>query len=118
MSYTALGSCRSVSRSLRGLPLRARPRGAHALGSPHPFAGLFRDKPAHRLREHEKEAGGKSALKVTVMLVKEPIMSISASPAVIIRLIAKGRPTILYDEIDGVFGNAEAQEANGDLRSV
>ena len=45
-------------------------------------------------------------------------MSISTSPAAIVRLIAKERPTILYDEIDAVFGNAKAQEANADLRSV
>ena len=42
----------------------------------------------------------------------------STSPAAIVRLIAKERPTILYDEIDAVFGNAKAQEANADLRSV
>ena len=45
-------------------------------------------------------------------------MSISASPAVVVRLIAKSKPTILYDEIDGVFGSSKAQEANADLRSV
>ena len=66
----------------------------------------------------EKESGKTRALEITALLVKEPILSISASPAVIIRLIAKGRPTILYDEVDAVFGNAKAQEANADLRSV
>ena len=55
---------------------------------------------------------------MTALLVPDPILSISASPAVIVRLISKGRPTILYDEIDGVFGNAKAQEANADLRSI
>jgi uncharacterized protein DUF3631 len=34
-----------------------------------------------------------------------------------VRLVS-GRPTILYHEIDGVFGNAKVQEANTDLRSV
>jgi hypothetical protein len=37
---------------------------------------------------------------------------------VIVRLVSGGKPTILYDEIDGVFGNAKIQEANVDLRSV
>jgi hypothetical protein len=55
---------------------------------------------------------------VTALLVPNPILSISVSPAVIVRLVSSGRPTILYDEIDGVFGNAKVQEANTDLRSV
>jgi len=35
-----------------------------------------------------------------------------------VRLVSSGRRTILFDEIDGVFGNSKAQEANVDLRSV
>ena len=66
----------------------------------------------------EKESGKSRALEVTALFVPEPVLSISASPAVIVRLIIRGRCTILYDEIDGVFGNAKAQEANTDLRSV
>ena len=48
----------------------------------------------------------------------DPILSISASPAVIVRLVSAGKPTILYDEIDAVFGNAKAQDANGDLCAI
>ena len=66
----------------------------------------------------EKELGKSRALEVTALFVPDPVLSISASPAVIVRLISRGRCTILYDEIDGVFGNAKAQEANTDLRSV
>ena len=66
----------------------------------------------------EKELGKSRALEVTSLFVPEPVLSISASPAVIVRLISRGQCTILYDEIDGVFGNAKAQEANTDLRSV
>ena len=66
----------------------------------------------------EKESGKTRALEVTALLVPNPILSISASPAVIVRLVSKSRPTILYDEIDAVFGNAKVQEANADLRSV
>jgi hypothetical protein len=66
----------------------------------------------------EKESGKTRALEVTALLVPDPILSISASPAVIVRLVSQGKPTILYDEIDGVFGNAKAQEANTDLRSI
>jgi hypothetical protein len=66
----------------------------------------------------EKESGKTRVLEVTALFVREPILSISVSPAVIVRLISKRRPTILYDEIDGVFGNAKVQEQNADLRSV
>ena len=66
----------------------------------------------------EKMSGKTRALEVSALFVREPILSISASPAVIVRLISAGPRTILYDEIDGVFGSAKAQDANTDLRSV
>jgi hypothetical protein len=66
----------------------------------------------------EKESGKTRALEVTALFVLEPILSISASPAIIVRLVSKCKRTILYDEIDGVFGSAKVQEANADLRSV
>jgi hypothetical protein len=66
----------------------------------------------------EKESGKTRALEITALFVPEPVMSISTSPAAIVRLISRGPCTILYDEIDGVFGNAKVQEANTDLRSV
>ena len=42
-------------------------------------------------------------------------MAFCASSAVLIRLLAERRRTLLYDEIDSVFGNAKRQEANGEL---
>ena len=66
----------------------------------------------------EKESGKTRLLEILAQLVRAPILSMSASPAVIVRLISQGTPTILFDEIDGVFGNAKVQEANTDLRSV
>lgn len=66
----------------------------------------------------EKESGKTRALEATEPLVPNPIMSISASPAAIVRRIAEGGCTLLYDEIDAVFGTVKAQEANADLRSV
>lgn len=66
----------------------------------------------------ERESGKTRALEVTALLVLAPVFSISASPAAIVRLVSSSKRTILYDEIDGVFGNAKAQEANMDLRSV
>jgi hypothetical protein len=66
----------------------------------------------------EKESGKTRALDVTALFACNPIQSISASPAAIVRRISQGGVTLLYDEIDGVFGSARAQEANVDLRGV
>jgi hypothetical protein len=78
----------------------------------------FETTPRLAFMSAEKESGKTRALEVTALLVPDPILSISASPAVIVRLVSAERRTILYDEIDGVFGNAKIQEANVDLRSV
>jgi hypothetical protein len=78
----------------------------------------FETTPRLAFMSAEKESGKTRALEVTALLVPYPILSISASPALIVGLVSGGKPTILYDEIDGVFGNAKIQEANVDLRSV
>jgi len=66
----------------------------------------------------EKESGKTRALEMTAQFVPKPLLSISASPAVIVRLVSNLQPTILYDEIDAVFGSAKSREANTDLCSV
>ena len=66
----------------------------------------------------EKASGKTRLLEILAQLVKDPILSMSATPAVIVRLVSKGAPTILLDEIDGVFGSVKAQDANADLRSI
>lgn len=65
-------------------------------------------------------ASGKSrALEVTSMLVPRPIEAVNSSPAYIVRKVSDdcGLPTILYDEIDAVFG-PKNQKGNEDLRSI
>lgn len=66
----------------------------------------------------EKESGKTRALEVTELLVPGPIMSISISPAAMVRKVAAGGVTILYDEIDALFGNSTREESNLDVRSV
>jgi hypothetical protein len=66
----------------------------------------------------EKESGKTRALEVTELLVPGPIMSISISPAALTRKVAAGGVTILYDEIDALFGNAAREESNLDVRSI
>jgi hypothetical protein len=66
----------------------------------------------------EKMSGKTRALEVTTLFAHSPILSIGASPAVIVRMVSDGMITIVYDEIDAVFGSAKAQEAHQDLCSV
>ena len=87
---------------------------AHALWIAHcHFMDEWDTTPRLAFMSAEKASGKTRALEVTALLVPTPILSISTSPAAIIRLIAKDIPTILYDEVDAVFGSHKAQEANG-----
>jgi hypothetical protein len=54
----------------------------------------------------EPECGKSRVLEVSELLVPRPIESVNATPAYLFRKVADedGRPTILYDEIDTVFG--------------
>jgi Protein of unknown function (DUF3631) len=64
-------------------------------------------------------ASGKSrALEITELLVPRPVPTVNASSAYIFRKIGSedGRPTILFDEIDAIFG-PKAQE-HEDLRAL
>lgn len=66
----------------------------------------------------EPGSGKSTMLEITALLVPRPILSVMSSPAYILRKIAdqESRPTILYDEIDAIFGpNARGSE---DLRAM
>jgi hypothetical protein len=54
----------------------------------------------------EPGSGKTRALEVTETLVPRPVASINATPAYLFRKVSDkdGRPTILYDEIDTLFG--------------
>src|SRR5262249_53229705 len=67
----------------------------------------FDTTPRLALMSAEKESGKSRALEVTALLVPKPVLSINASPAYIIRKISQGACTILFDEIDGIFGNTK-----------
>src|SRR5262245_62037688 len=67
----------------------------------------------------EKASGKTRALEITALFVPNPILSISASPAYIVRKVSQGAATILFDEIDALFGgSAKAQEGSVDLRTL
>jgi hypothetical protein len=46
------------------------------------------------------------------------ILSVNISPAALVRRVAEGETTLLYDEIDALFGSATREEGNIDVRSI
>ena len=59
----------------------------------------------------EKESGKTRALEVTELFVRDSLMAFSATPAVLVRLLAERRRTLLYDEIDSDHAAASAWQA-------
>ncbi len=66
----------------------------------------------------EPGSGKTRALELTELLVPRPILSFNATPAYIFREVGsdEGPPTLLYDEIDTVFGSKA--HGNEDLRGL
>jgi hypothetical protein len=66
----------------------------------------------------EPGSGKSRALEVTEPLVPRPVHAVNTTPAYLFRKVAdpEGKPTILYDEIDTVFG-PKAKE-NEDIRGM
>lgn len=115
----------------------------HPIDSVHAFIGRFVSYPspeaqtAHalwighaHLMEHwdstprlaflspEPGSGKSRALEVTALLVPRPVETVNATPAYLFRKVADpaGLPTLLYDEIDTVFG-PKAKD-NEDVRGM
>lgn len=63
----------------------------------------------------EPMSGKTRALEASEHLVCDPLMGFSISAAVAVRIVAERRRTVLFDEIDSVYGTVKRQEANGDL---
>lgn len=66
----------------------------------------------------EPGSGKSRALEVTALLVPRPVETVNATPAYLFRKVAdpEGLPTLLYDEIDTVFG-PKARD-NEDVRGM
>jgi hypothetical protein len=67
----------------------------------------------------EPASGKTRALEITELLVPRPTPAINVSPAYLVRKVAaeEGLPTVLFDEIDAVFG-PKAREGNEDVRAL
>lgn len=80
---------------------------AHTLWIAHTYLmDLWDSTPRIAFLSKEPSSGKSRALEVTEILVPNPINAVNATPAYIFRKIADecGPPTLLYDEIDTVFG--------------
>ncbi len=92
---------------------------AHTLWIAHThLMDIWESTPRIAFLSPEPASGKTRALEITETLVPRPVESMNASPAYIFRKISepKGRPTLLYDEIDTIFG-PKARD-NEELRGV
>jgi uncharacterized protein DUF3631 len=91
-------------------------RVAHALWLAHThLMDVWDTTPRLAFMSQEPASGKTMALEMTELFVPDPVSSFNMSSAVVMRLVAQGGRTLLYDEIDQIFGNAKRQESNGDL---
>jgi hypothetical protein len=80
---------------------------AHTLWIAHThFMECWESTPRLAFLSPEPGSGKTRAIEVTETLVPRPVESINATPAYLFRKVAdpEGAPTILYDEIDTLFG--------------
>jgi len=94
-------------------------RDAHALWIVHThLVDCFESTPRIAFLSPEPGSGKSRCLEVTEPLVPRPVHAVNTTPAYLFRKVAsdEGRPTILYDEIDTVFG-PKAKD-NEDIRGM
>jgi hypothetical protein len=68
----------------------------------------------------EPGSGKTRALEVSELLVPRPVEAVNMSAAALFRIVAgdEGMPTILFDEVDTVFGSKRTAENNEDVRGL
>jgi hypothetical protein len=92
---------------------------AHVLWIVHTwFMDSWDSTPRFAFLSPEPGSGKSRALEVTEPLVPRPVHAVNCTPAYLFRKVsdASGRPTVLYDEIDCVFG-PKAKD-NEDIRGM
>jgi hypothetical protein len=97
-------------------------RTAHTLWCVHAhLMHLWDTTPRLAFLSPEPASGKSRALEVTELLVPSPVMAVNVSPAYMFRKVGSedGLPTILFDEIDTVFGPKakENEEVRGLLNA-
>lgn len=92
---------------------------AHTLWIAHThLMPLWDSTPRLAFLSPEPGSGKSRALEVTELLVPRPVETVNATPAYLFRKVADpdGPPTLLYDEIDTVFG--PKAKGNEDIRGM
>src|SRR5262245_13571424 len=78
---------------------------AHTLWIAHCHAmEAWESTPRMAFLSPEPGSGKTRALEVSELLVPNPVEAINVTPAYLFRKVGEGRPTILFDEIDTIFG--------------
>lgn len=95
---------------------------AHVLWIAHThFMDVWDTTPRIAFLSPEPGSGKSRALEAMELLVPNPVIAVNATPAYLFRKIGQeqGRPTVLYDEIDTVFGPKarENEETRGLLNA-
>lgn len=78
----------------------------------------FESTPRLALLSPEPASGKTRTLEVVELLVPNPMHALSASPAPIFRSIEEDRPTLLFDEVDALFGRRGSDDGAEDLRGL
>ncbi len=78
----------------------------------------FDSTPRLALLSPEPGSGKTRTLEVLELLVPAPMHALNASPAPTFRSIAAARRTLLFDEVDGLFGRPGKDDPAADLRAL
>ena len=90
---------------------------AHALWCVHThLMDIWESTPRLAFLSAEPASGKTRALEITELLVPNPVLAVNVSPAYLFRKVGEEGVTLLYDEIDTVFG-PKARE-NEELRGL
>jgi hypothetical protein len=92
---------------------------AHVLWVAHThLMSAWQTTPRLAFMSAERASGKTRALEITDLLAHGSVFSVNASPAYLVRRVSSGDCTLIFDEVDALFGNARREEANSELRSV
>ena len=95
-------------------------RAAHVLWIAHThLMDAWDSTPRIAFLSPEPGSGKSRALEVSELLVPRPVQSVNVTPAYLFRKVGAedGRPTLLYDEIDTVFG-PKARDSSEEVRGM
>ena len=94
---------------------------AHVLWIAHTWAmDSWENTPRIAFLSPEPGSGKSRALEVTELLVPRPVHSVNVTPAYLFRKVSdeEGAPTVLFDEVDTIFGSGPRGRENEDIRGL